>query len=212
MPAAASISASASMKGMPSRAASRPPIDDFPAPIIPMSTIERFPSAATSVASDGEAIIPFCMAERRIGRLRGAPPRPKTPIHPTSSPLPVVPEHGGYADIRGATVWRSPGQQRVRAESIRITRCPDGRGRPAIAPRRERAGVHDMPSLLRLLVVLGLLGGLAYAAMFALANFVQPKPREITVTIPQDRLAKPHLCRLAAGTGRGGGGDVAWGD
>src|SRR6202521_876046 len=50
-----------------------------------------------------------------------------------------------------------------------------------------------MPSLLRLLVVLGLLGGLAYAAMFALANFVQPKPREITVTIPQERLAKPHL-------------------
>jgi hypothetical protein len=28
--------------------------------------------------------------------------------------------------------------------------------------------------------------------MFTLANFVQPKPREITVTIPQDRLAKPH--------------------
>ena len=49
-----------------------------------------------------------------------------------------------------------------------------------------------MPSLLRLLVVLGVLGGLAYAAMFALARFVEPKPREITVTIPQDRLAKPH--------------------
>jgi len=49
-----------------------------------------------------------------------------------------------------------------------------------------------MPSLLRLLVVLGLLGGLAYAAMFALANFVQPKPREFMVTIPQDRLMKPH--------------------
>jgi hypothetical protein len=49
-----------------------------------------------------------------------------------------------------------------------------------------------MPSLLRLLVVLGVLGGLAYGAMFALAYFVQPKPREITVTIPQDRLLKPH--------------------
>jgi hypothetical protein len=49
-----------------------------------------------------------------------------------------------------------------------------------------------MPSLLRLLVVLGVLGGLAYGAMFALAHFVQPKPREITVTIPQDRLLKPH--------------------
>ena len=61
-----------------------------------------------------------------------------------------------------------------------------------MAVRGGRASVHDMPSLLRLLVVLGLLGGLAYAAMFTLANFVQPKSREITVTIPQDRLAKPH--------------------
>ena len=71
-------------------------------------------------------------------------------------------------------------------------KCLDGRGRSALPARGERTSVHDMPSLLRLLVVLGLLGGLAYAAMFALANFVQPKPREITVTIPQDRLAKPR--------------------
>lgn len=49
-----------------------------------------------------------------------------------------------------------------------------------------------MPSLLRLVFVLGLLGGVAYAAMFFLANFVMPTPREITVTIPQDRLAKPR--------------------
>jgi hypothetical protein len=49
-----------------------------------------------------------------------------------------------------------------------------------------------MPSLMRLIVALGLLGGLAYGAMFALATYVQPKPREITVTIPPERLAKPH--------------------
>jgi hypothetical protein len=49
-----------------------------------------------------------------------------------------------------------------------------------------------MPSLVRILIVLGLLGGATYAAMFALAHYVQPKPREITVTIPQDRLLKPH--------------------
>jgi hypothetical protein len=49
-----------------------------------------------------------------------------------------------------------------------------------------------MPSLFRLLVVLGLLGGFAYGAIFALATLVEPKPREITVTIPQDRLAKPR--------------------
>ena len=49
-----------------------------------------------------------------------------------------------------------------------------------------------MPSLIRLLVVLGFLGGFAYAAIFALATMVEPKPREITITIPQDRLAKPR--------------------
>jgi hypothetical protein len=47
-----------------------------------------------------------------------------------------------------------------------------------------------MPSLVRLIVVLGLMGGFAYGAVFALATFVQPKPREITVTIPQDKLTK----------------------
>ncbi len=49
-----------------------------------------------------------------------------------------------------------------------------------------------MPSLIRLILALGLLGGLAYAAMFALATFVEPKPREITITIPPDRLPKPR--------------------
>lgn len=48
-----------------------------------------------------------------------------------------------------------------------------------------------MPSLFRLLVVLGLLSGFAYGSIFALATLVQPKQREITVTIPQDRL-KPR--------------------
>jgi len=49
-----------------------------------------------------------------------------------------------------------------------------------------------MPSLIRLLMVLGLLGGAAYGAMFALANFVQPKQREMSITIPQQRLTKPN--------------------
>jgi hypothetical protein len=47
-----------------------------------------------------------------------------------------------------------------------------------------------MPSLIRLLLVLGLLGGLAYGAVLVLAMFVDPKPREITVTVPQNRLNK----------------------
>jgi hypothetical protein len=49
-----------------------------------------------------------------------------------------------------------------------------------------------MPSLIRLLMVLGLLGGFAYGAMFALANFVQPKQREMSITIPAQKLAKPN--------------------
>ncbi len=47
-----------------------------------------------------------------------------------------------------------------------------------------------MPSLIRLLFALGLLGGLAYGVIFGLATMVDPHPREITVTIPQDRLTK----------------------
>jgi hypothetical protein len=50
----------------------------------------------------------------------------------------------------------------------------------------------EMPSLIRLLVVLGILSGFAYGAIFALATLVEPKSREITVTIPQDKLAKPR--------------------
>jgi hypothetical protein len=49
-----------------------------------------------------------------------------------------------------------------------------------------------MPSLIRLIMVLGLLGGFAYGAMFALANFVQPKQREMSITIPPQKLVKPN--------------------
>ncbi len=51
MPAALSISVSASTKGMPSRVASLRPIDDLPAPIMPTSTMERRPSAPTIARS-----------------------------------------------------------------------------------------------------------------------------------------------------------------
>lgn len=47
-----------------------------------------------------------------------------------------------------------------------------------------------MPSLFRFLVLLGLLGGLTYGALFSLANLFEPKPREITITIPPDRFLK----------------------
>ena len=49
-----------------------------------------------------------------------------------------------------------------------------------------------MPSLFRLLMVLGLLGGLGYGAMFALATFVEPKQREMTISIPANKLNKTN--------------------
>jgi hypothetical protein len=47
-----------------------------------------------------------------------------------------------------------------------------------------------MPSLFRFLMFLGLIGGLAYGAIFSLATFVKYQPREIIVTIPQEKLLK----------------------
>jgi hypothetical protein len=49
-----------------------------------------------------------------------------------------------------------------------------------------------MPSLFRFLVFAGLIGGLAYVAVFSLANFVKYQPREIVVTIPPDKFLKNH--------------------
>lgn len=47
-----------------------------------------------------------------------------------------------------------------------------------------------MPSLIRLLAVVGVIAGLSYGAMFALASLVDPKPREMVVTVPPDRFIK----------------------
>jgi hypothetical protein len=47
-----------------------------------------------------------------------------------------------------------------------------------------------MPSLFRLLTVLAVIAGIVYGAIFALANFVNPRPREMTVTIPPDKFLK----------------------
>jgi hypothetical protein len=47
-----------------------------------------------------------------------------------------------------------------------------------------------MPSLFRFLTVVAVLGGIVYGVLFSLANFVDPKPREMSVTIPADRFLK----------------------
>ena len=47
-----------------------------------------------------------------------------------------------------------------------------------------------MPTLFRFLTVVAIIIGIIYGAIFALANFVNPKPREMTVTVPADRFLK----------------------
>lgn len=47
-----------------------------------------------------------------------------------------------------------------------------------------------MTSLLRFVLTLAVLAGIAYAGMVALALLVEPQQREITVTIPANRLGK----------------------
>ena len=47
-----------------------------------------------------------------------------------------------------------------------------------------------MPTLFRLLVILGVIGGLGYVAVFSLANFVKYQPREIVVTVPPSKFVK----------------------
>jgi hypothetical protein len=47
-----------------------------------------------------------------------------------------------------------------------------------------------MPSLFRFLTVVAIIVGTVYGAIYALANYVNPKPREMTVTIPQDKFLK----------------------
>ena len=47
-----------------------------------------------------------------------------------------------------------------------------------------------MPSLFRFLTVLAVIAGIVYGAIFTLANFVNPRPREMSVTIPPDKFLK----------------------
>jgi hypothetical protein len=47
-----------------------------------------------------------------------------------------------------------------------------------------------MPSLFRVLIVVGIVGGLSYVTMYLLANYVDPKTREMSVTVPPDHFVK----------------------
>jgi hypothetical protein len=47
-----------------------------------------------------------------------------------------------------------------------------------------------MPTTFRFLMVAGALAGMAYGAVFMLANVLEPRPRDITVTVSPSRYAK----------------------
>jgi hypothetical protein len=47
-----------------------------------------------------------------------------------------------------------------------------------------------MPSLIRFLLIAGILAGIVYGGMIALVTFVEPQPREMSQTIPPARLNK----------------------
>lgn len=47
-----------------------------------------------------------------------------------------------------------------------------------------------MPALFRFLMTLLVLGGIAFGGMLALANLVEPTPREMVQSVPASRFAK----------------------
>ncbi len=47
-----------------------------------------------------------------------------------------------------------------------------------------------MPSLIKFLLLAGILAGLVYGGVIALVTFVEPQPREMSQTIPPARLNK----------------------
>jgi hypothetical protein len=47
-----------------------------------------------------------------------------------------------------------------------------------------------MPSLFRFLTVIAVLGAVIYGGLYSLAHFVEPKPREISVSIPPEKFFK----------------------
>jgi hypothetical protein len=62
-------------------------------------------------------------------------------------------------------------------------------GHPA-KPGSIAAETKRMPTLFRFLSVVAVIGGIIYGTIFALANFVSPKSREMTVVVPADKFLK----------------------
>ena len=61
----------------------------------------------------------------------------------------------------------------------------------AVVETDERvASRASMPSLLRFLTILAVLGGLGFGAVYALATFVKPATREMVTPVPLTRIGQ----------------------
>jgi len=49
-----------------------------------------------------------------------------------------------------------------------------------------------MPSLIRLLTIVAILCAFVYGGLYALAHFVQPTPRQMSVYIPPTKFYQAH--------------------
>jgi hypothetical protein len=58
--------------------------------------------------------------------------------------------------------------------------------------RRRAIPVQEtaMPTIFRFAMVSAVVAGLCYGVIYALATFLEPPPREISVTVPPSRYAK----------------------
>src|SRR5262245_57271341 len=74
----------------------------------------------------------------------------------------------------------------IRRTPLELTGFPSHNGTGQYEDRQPR----PMPTLFRLLVVLGVIVALVYGTMFALVTYVEPKKGEMTVRIPVEKLNK----------------------
>ena len=137
---------------------------DLPAPIIPTSTTERAPSAAVISAS----WVALALAGEAVSGIAFA-------RSPQECGVPR--DHTTPADTVARELLQRNGEHGgSQASPISMVNSP---------PEALR-----MPSLFRFLTVVAVIVGIVYGVIFALANFVNPKPREMTVTIPPDKFLK----------------------
>jgi hypothetical protein len=62
--------------------------------------------------------------------------------------------------------------------------------RAPLSHKSEQPAEYRVPSLIKFLLLAGILAGIVYGGMIALVTFVEPQPREMSQTIPPARLNK----------------------